>query len=839
MSSSLLALLGAGAGVAGGSTGIFTEGFESGNLAAWDVPVTGGGASALAVVPTAARTGNYGLHIDKPFEASSGYTRRVFPATDSCQVSGSYRWLTDSGSSATNGTGPRVFADTSRIFDVYRQDLNGKIWLRYASTALTTAGSIFVDTGLTVALNTWVKLAVRCDYAAGANSRIQVWVNDVRVIDQSSLTVFAGAYTALQLGSEHTQQYCDLDIDDVTCPDTSSGGGGGGSGGGSGITTNSVYVGTDRKLHLVADDSIFDMRGNNVHTKGFSWSQSEWNSMAAAGYNSCRLMCQWRYIEPTRGNFDETEIGYVTTSIARAAAAGIKCMLLLCITTPQWSDRVNKLPGWTYTTTGPTNVPAAPDPRSVFSTASLMDCMVVNGEAYVREMVSRFYPNPNVIGFEFMNEPDHWTSSDGRGITAPAYLVQRGNEIMLNWARTEDLEGDKLWFVATTLYSSQNPLTTPQNNWGEHTNWRNLVFQHHCYFAPQTPTDDGYQSNGMHSTGDGTFWNGSPEAVAYDTANKASMQLTFAPWKAISQQYGVPWVLGETGVPYNKTTPTERLNHIRDITEAAELQGAAGAWLWCYNITTGNDRWSTKDASANYRPEYLELAAFDAGGGGGSGPPPATAITNDFEAPAGNAIALTTANSGGGARTAFAAVSATAGQTVATDTAVKYAGAQSAKFATGATAGQAYVAWTHFAGATTINGRAYVRIPATLTAFQAFFRPYSSSTSRLALGFNTSNRLQLLDSALAQVAIADVANAAPLTTWVRVEWQFNFATGAYTVSYFATPGSTTATQILTGTGATFGGTATEYRLGCASHGANLVGYHLDNVGLDTAGPLGP
>ena len=193
----------------------FAEGFESGNLSAWSTPVISG-TGTVAAATAAARTGTYGLRITKPLNDTSAYVRKTFPSVNSVHVEGWYRWLSDSGDVNTNGTGPRVFASTTRIFDVYRRDSNGEIWLRYQSTAATGgAGAKFENSGQTVALNTWVKLAVRTDYASGANSRIRVWVNDVLRLDLSGLTVWSGGYTAFQCGSEHTAQYLDMYIDDV------------------------------------------------------------------------------------------------------------------------------------------------------------------------------------------------------------------------------------------------------------------------------------------------------------------------------------------------------------------------------------------------------------------------------------------------------------------------------------------------------------------------------------------------------------------------------------------------------------------------------------------------
>lgn len=206
------------------SGSVFTETFETGAFgSSWDAAVISG-TGTITVVAAAARTGSFGAKITKPLNDATCYRRKTFTATDTVRASGSYRWLSDSGDINTNGTGPRLFAGANRMVDVYRRDGNGEIWLRYQSTTANTgAGALFVNTGQVVALNTWAKLDVQVDYFAGANSRIRVWVNDILRIDQTGRTIFSGGYTAFQVGAEHTVQFLDVHIDDITIDTAPSG----------------------------------------------------------------------------------------------------------------------------------------------------------------------------------------------------------------------------------------------------------------------------------------------------------------------------------------------------------------------------------------------------------------------------------------------------------------------------------------------------------------------------------------------------------------------------------------------------------------------------------------
>jgi hypothetical protein len=353
----------------------------------------------------------------------------------------------------------------------------------------------------------------------------------------------------------------------------------------------------DRRLKLASDGSTFSARGMNVHTAGFSFGQDRFNSMGTNGINAQRLCVQWDNIETSPGVFNTAELNYVQQSIDRAAAAGIKTIICMGINAPQWSTRANVLPSWSYTSTGPAT-PVAP-----WDGASLFDVFMSHGEAYSKKMVRQFGANENVAGFMPWNEPDH----------LPASEVQQGMNRWLGWVRSEPNSAGKLWFV-TNAYSSQSA-STANNDWDQIDDWTNVVLEMHCYFAPASATDDGWNStDGLRSSGDGTFWNGWPEASTYNTANKAALRLHLAEWKEVAQTYGVPWIIGEFGVQYNKATATIRDNWARDLVEAAELEECAGVFWWIYGVNETQDPWTASYPSSSpvWRPEALRTATFDA-----------------------------------------------------------------------------------------------------------------------------------------------------------------------------------------------------------------------------------
>ncbi len=381
---------------------------------------------------------------------------------------------------------------------------------------------------------------------------------------------------------------------------------GGTTGGGDGGTTtptdpvppsssgsNSIYI-ANRKFYLAGGTTVFNMRGTNTHSSGFSFDQQHFDGMKANGMVAQRVCAQWAPIEPQKGVFSQTAIDHVKTTVARAALAGQKSMICLCINSPQWSQKF-VLPSWSYTEAGPTNAVAP------WNTQSLFDVMVSNGEAYIRRMVAEFKDNPNVVGYEFMNEPDRF----------PATYVQQGTNRMLGWARAADTTNSKIWFVATNAYSSQS--ADPSfNNWNAITDWTRVVLQVHSYYAPNSPTDTGWGSNGMRESGNGTFWNGSPEASSYSSANKDALRKHFETWKNISRDKNVPWILGEFGVQYDKTTAAAREAWAKDMVEAASLEECAGIFWWIYGASTSGNPW-TATINGLWRPEAKATGTFTVG----------------------------------------------------------------------------------------------------------------------------------------------------------------------------------------------------------------------------------
>ncbi len=356
--------------------------------------------------------------------------------------------------------------------------------------------------------------------------------------------------------------------------------------------SNLVYI-DGRRIRNVSDDENADLRGGNVHVGDFAFSQADFDSMAAQGWNCIRLCAQWDDIETSPGVFNATQLGHVHTSIQRAETAGLKVILCQGINSPNWGARFANAPAWSYASGGPAT-PVAP-----WTGAYLFHVFMSHGEAYSRKMVQEFSPYENVIGFDPWNEPDSTSAS----------IVQQGMNEWLGWVRDEPAGEGKLWFI-TNLYSSQSAAAA-FNDWGQIANLENCVLQLHTYYAPKSPTASGWTTdNGMRDTWSGAFWNGSIEANAYSTANKAALRIHLATWKQASQALGVPVILGEAGVQHYKATALQRQQWGLDMVEAAELEEFAGVFWWIYATSAAQDDWTAR-LSGPWRPEAAAFGTFE------------------------------------------------------------------------------------------------------------------------------------------------------------------------------------------------------------------------------------
>jgi Concanavalin A-like lectin/glucanases superfamily len=187
---------------------LFSDGFESGDFSAGTLVKTGGNGTTV-VQSSIIKTGTYAAQLSET--ASSGslaYARKTLLGGQvDLTASGDFQVLQE-GASGGNVPFFRFFASdgTTRIVSLYRQNVNGKIYVGYG-------GSTFVSSAKLV-LNTWANLQLHVIIAA--TSTVEVRLNGTLIYQATSANLGTTAAAAsVQLGNETAAQQFTLVADNI------------------------------------------------------------------------------------------------------------------------------------------------------------------------------------------------------------------------------------------------------------------------------------------------------------------------------------------------------------------------------------------------------------------------------------------------------------------------------------------------------------------------------------------------------------------------------------------------------------------------------------------------
>lgn len=208
---------------------------------------------------------------------------------------------------------------------------------------------------------------------------------------------------------------------------------------------------------------------------------------------------------------------------------------------------------------------------------------------------------------------------------------------------------------------------------------------------------------------------------------------------------------------------------------------------------------------------------------------------------------ITTGNSGGASGDAFGDVVIGSGGTLTFASDQEAHGSLSLKLSVGSFGNSTYFGW-RIGTQARVYGRAYCRLSATPTgAGQSLVSAFNGSPGNapvLAILIDASNHVRVVKATGTSTTISVTFSSAAIATnsWFRIEWDFNFATGALEVRYFATLDSLTATETLTGSGETlFAATADRVEFGGILSAANTADEIIwfDDLNVNLTGFPGP
>lgn len=184
---------------ANAATPSFTDGFESGNLAAWSAVQTGAGGTATVQSATV-KTGTYAARLTATAAAGSfAYARESLAGAQTDVTAGGDFQVQTEGTSGGNVPIYRLFdAAGTKLVSLYRQNQSAGIWVWYANTYNATTASL--------ALNTWAQVQVHVVATGSATGTVDVLVNGATVYHSATATFPAAGFSSVQLGNNSTAQ---------------------------------------------------------------------------------------------------------------------------------------------------------------------------------------------------------------------------------------------------------------------------------------------------------------------------------------------------------------------------------------------------------------------------------------------------------------------------------------------------------------------------------------------------------------------------------------------------------------------------------------------------------
>lgn len=207
----LQAASGGGGGSAGpGLVSALNDDFESGDLSKWTTVTQEG--DGTFVNSTNFRTGTRGATstVTANTGSKANLQEALGNANTAVMFAGDWRVRAE-GASGSNVPFTRAFQGTQRLADIYRNNIDGKLWARV--TQPDGVAYNFFDLGVTLALNTWANIVWSFD----TTGKLYIVVNGTVVYNAVVANRFAATKIDLAyVGAEHPLQVGTFDVDNMS-----------------------------------------------------------------------------------------------------------------------------------------------------------------------------------------------------------------------------------------------------------------------------------------------------------------------------------------------------------------------------------------------------------------------------------------------------------------------------------------------------------------------------------------------------------------------------------------------------------------------------------------------
>jgi len=187
---------------------LFSDDFESGNLAAWSTVQTGAAGSAT-VQSAVVKTGTYAARLSATTAAGSfAYARESLASAQTDLVAAGDFQVQAEGASGGNVPIFRLFdAGGTKLVSLYRQNGAGGIWVWYDNTYNATSANL--------PLNTWAQLQVHVVATGSATGTVDVSVNGNVVYHSATANVSSAGISAVQIGNNSAAQGFTIVADNI------------------------------------------------------------------------------------------------------------------------------------------------------------------------------------------------------------------------------------------------------------------------------------------------------------------------------------------------------------------------------------------------------------------------------------------------------------------------------------------------------------------------------------------------------------------------------------------------------------------------------------------------
>lgn len=191
-------------------TMVLADGFESNDFGNWSVTQRDGDGQLLVQTAVVHSDACAALVRVTASAGSRAYLRKDLPAGTRTVWADGWFHVAKEGAAGSNVPLLRFFDGSTRLVDLYRQNDNGRMWLRTVDASGAVA---YTSLGRVLGTGSWHRAVVGVT-ANGAGSAVEVRLDGATVFS-GPISLFGSRVQSVQVGAEHFAQVMDLLVDGI------------------------------------------------------------------------------------------------------------------------------------------------------------------------------------------------------------------------------------------------------------------------------------------------------------------------------------------------------------------------------------------------------------------------------------------------------------------------------------------------------------------------------------------------------------------------------------------------------------------------------------------------